>query len=71
MAALRPLMPMTLPPGWVQGSAQIDAGHGRTRSEAVGPHVRRQALSLENVATGEAYFLLDVGRPQNLGVDDG
>ncbi len=35
------------------------------------PHIRRQALALEDVAAGEADLLLDVRRPQDLRVDDG
>ena len=53
------------------GAAHVDAGHGGAGGEAVGPHVGRQAFALEDVAAGEADLLLDVGRPEDLGVDDG
>src|SRR4051812_5354457 len=46
--------------------AQIEATHRRARGQALVPHVRRQALALENVAASEADLLLDVRRPQHL-----
>ncbi len=52
------------------GAAEVDAGHGGAGREAVAPHVGRQAFALEDVAAGEANFLFDVGRPEDLGIDD-
>ena len=57
--------------GMGAGSAKIDAGHGGAGGEAVGPHVGGQALALKDVAAGEADFLLDVGRAEDLDVEDG
>lgn len=53
------------------GSAEIHALHRGAGGEALVPHVRREALALEDVSAGEADFLLDVGRAKDLGVDDG
>ena len=52
-------------------SAEIKAGHGCAGGEAVGVHVGREALALKDVAASEADFLLDVGRAEHLGVNDG
>ncbi len=43
------------------GSAEVDAGHRCAGGEAVGEHVGWEAVALEDVASGEAYFLFDVG----------
>src|ERR1700722_16496427 len=51
------------------GAAHVEARHGCTAGKTVGPHVWRQALTLEDVAAGEPNLLLDVGRPEDLGVD--
>ena len=53
------------------GSAEVEAKHGCARGEAVGEHVGGEAIALEDVASGEAYFLFDVGWAQGLDVEDG
>src|SRR5471030_718830 len=52
------------------GPAEINTGHGGFCGEAAAPHVGGQAFSLEDVAAGEADFLLDVRRAEHLHVDD-
>src|SRR6185503_18392762 len=53
------------------GAAEIHALHRSARGEALVPHVCRQAFALEDVSSGEADFLLDVWRAEDLSIDDG
>src|SRR6185437_11319371 len=55
--------------GMRASSAQVEARHGRARRKPLGPHVRRQALTLENVAARQSDLHLDIGRTKHLRVD--
>src|ERR1700689_1675545 len=48
------------------GAAEVKSGHRSPGSEAVAPHVARQAVALKNMASGEAHFLLDIRRSHHL-----
>ena len=70
IAALRPLIPMTLPPGYVPAPQRNTPGIG-VRAVSRRSHMYwRQDLALEDVAAGEADPPLDVGRAEHLEVDD-
>ena len=66
VAALRPLVAITLPAGMGGRAAQVDARDRRARREPVLPHLVGRHLALEDVAAGQADPLLDVGRAEHL-----
>ena len=71
MAALRPLIAITLPPGCVQAPQRKTPGMGVRGCQPLVPHVGRQTFTLEDVAAGQADLTLDVGGTEHLDVDDG
>ncbi len=52
-------------------AAEIHTGHGRSARKPIAPHILRQTLSLEDVASGQADFFLDIRRAEHLGIDYG
>ena len=66
IAAFRPLIPITLPPGYVPAPHRNTPGIGVRAGQPSVPHVLRKDLALEDVSAREPHPPLDVGRAQHL-----
>src|SRR5512146_2398008 len=52
--------------GMRAGAAEIDALHRRAIAQPLVPHILRQAVALEDMATGQPHLALDIWRAEHI-----